>query len=80
MKNITPKNNKGQAHGFWEIYFPDGKLWNKGNFVNGEKHGYWEWYQSNGKISHNGNYDMGKEVAYDVLIEPVITSEMFPIF
>jgi len=43
-KNIEPKNDKGQPHGFWKQYFSNGQLWSKGNWVNDEKHGYWEWY------------------------------------
>jgi len=34
--NITPKNKEGQAHGPWEYYYPNGKLWYKGKYINGE--------------------------------------------
>ena len=49
MKNITTCNDKGQAHGYWEVYWDNGNLSYKGNYSNVKKHGCWEWYYSNGK-------------------------------
>jgi len=43
-KDITPRNAKGQEHGYWERYCPNGDLWFKCNYNNGEKIGYWEVY------------------------------------
>ena len=46
-KNITPRNENGKPHGYWEYYHSNGKLWVKGNYVNGNRHGYWEeWYDN----------------------------------
>jgi len=33
-KDITPRNAKGQKHGLWEQYWPNGKLWYKGGYHN----------------------------------------------
>ena len=40
-------NEKYQRHGYWEIYFFDGRLLYKGDYVNGKQDGYWEWYDYN---------------------------------
>ena len=49
-KDITPLNDKGERHGYWEHYYSNGQLWFKGNYVNGNRHGYWEDYWSNGQL------------------------------
>ena len=58
-KNITPHNDKGEPHGYWEYYYSNGKLSSKGNFVNGEQHGYWEYYYYNGQLWAKGKYING---------------------
>ena len=40
-KNITPRNNKKQAHGLWLCYYNDGNLGYKGHYINDIKYGYW---------------------------------------
>jgi len=55
-KDITPRNNKEQKHGYWEVYWASGDLAYKGFFQNGKKVGYNEqhqyyWY-TDGKIRH----------------------------
>jgi antitoxin component YwqK of YwqJK toxin-antitoxin module len=40
----------GIKDGYWEQYYPDGKLSYKGNFINDEYIGYWEWYEKNGSL------------------------------
>lgn len=46
-------NDKGEPHGYWENYHPNGQLHYKGNYLNGKRHGYWEteFYEVN---YHNG--------------------------
>jgi hypothetical protein len=44
MTKINQYNEKGQRHGYWEIYYFDGSLWYKGNYNNGIEIGYWEIY------------------------------------
>ena len=50
-KSITPKNNKGQNHGYWEVYFDD-DLWYKCLYHNDKEVGYSELYNwnNNGKL------------------------------
>ena len=59
-KNITPINDKGERHGYWEVYYSNGQLYTKGNYVNGKPHGSWEVYYDNGLLSSKGNYVAGK--------------------
>ena len=54
-KNIKPKNDKGQRHGYWEVYFDNGELWYKCVYINGELNGFEEWY-SCGKITEKRYY------------------------
>ncbi|MFW5847889.1 MAG: hypothetical protein ACOCVF_03135 [bacterium] len=63
MGNINQIDDNGNKVGYWEQYYPNGKLFYKGNYVDGKGVGYWEWYYSNGKLSSKGNYDEnGKQV------------------
>lgn len=43
-KDIKPRNDKGQSHGFWELYWSDGSLWYKRFYHNGDEVGYEEWH------------------------------------
>jgi len=50
-KDITPLNDKKQAHGYWEVYYSNGKLWYKCFLHNGKVVGYSEeekeeWYST----------------------------------
>ena len=42
MKNITPRNKKGQRHRYWEMYRSNGLINHKGFFNNGKQFGYSE--------------------------------------
>ena len=55
-KDITPKNELGQAHGYWEEYYNNGQLMYKGNYVDDNRHGYWEWYSYNGQLKSKQYY------------------------
>ena len=48
-KSITPYNNKGERHGYWERYCDD-ILWYKCLYQNGKEVGYSEWYSYTDKI------------------------------
>ena len=63
-KNITPRNENCNPHGYWESYYENGNLWYKGNYVDGNRHGSWESYYSNGNLAFKGNYVDGKEHGY----------------
>ena len=45
-KNITPRNDKNQRHGYWEWYQYDYTLWYKCYYVNGKLVGYNEYYHN----------------------------------
>jgi antitoxin component YwqK of YwqJK toxin-antitoxin module len=49
-------NDKGERHGYWEIYHNKGKLSHKGNYINGKKDGYWESYWLNGNLNYKKFY------------------------
>jgi antitoxin component YwqK of YwqJK toxin-antitoxin module len=46
IKNWVDK--KGRKQGYWEIYWNNGKLREKGLYVNGLKEGIWEGYNEDG--------------------------------
>jgi len=50
-KEISPRNAKGQPHGYWERYW-DGELRYKCVFINGKRNGVDEHYWSDGKLTH----------------------------
>ena len=50
MENITPRNNKLDRHGYWEVYWTNGNIAYKGYYINGEQVGYWEYYKFNGEL------------------------------
>jgi antitoxin component YwqK of YwqJK toxin-antitoxin module len=61
-KNQT--NQYGNPNGYWEIYYSNGQLECKGNYVNSKAHGYWEEYYDNGQLYFKGNYVNGNTHGY----------------
>jgi len=57
-KDITPLNDKRQAHGYWEVYSTGYTyLWYKGFFHNGKEVGYGEIFNYfNGKLNRKEYY------------------------
>jgi len=55
-KDITPRNDKYQPHGYWEIYFNNGKLMFKCIFINDKLNGFSEWYNFDGKTTEKNYY------------------------
>lgn len=54
-KDIRSRNDKGQAHGYWEVYWNDGTLYYKCFYVNNIIYGYsqlYETYEPNGKKTY----------------------------
>ena len=49
-KDIKTYNNKGQRHGYWEVYVDNGDLWIKCVYVNNNINGVFESYWE-GKLS-----------------------------
>ena len=56
MKNITPRNDKGKKHGYWESYRTNGSVYYKCFFNNGKVVGYSEFYWMNGNELTNKKY------------------------
>jgi len=50
-KNISPFNDKGVQHGYWERYNYNGELWYKCVYINGKLNGFEEFHWNDGKIS-----------------------------
>jgi len=56
-KNITPFNDKNQAHGYWEDYWGNGQLYSRCVYINGNKNGFEQQYWGDdGKLSHKNYY------------------------
>jgi len=55
-KDITPLNDKKQAHGLWEWYYYTGDLMYKCFFHNGKIVGYEETYWSDGQLQEKRYY------------------------
>lgn len=54
-KGIVLKN--GKKNGFWELYYDNGNLKAKGEFINGVKKGKWLYYYPNDSIESEVFYD-----------------------
>ena len=61
---INLYNDKGEKHGHWEVYYDNGQLCSKGDWVNGNKHGYWERYYADGQLSYKGYYVNSEQHGY----------------
>jgi len=35
---------------YWEVYYSNGQLWFKGNYIDDKRDGYWEWYNRDGNL------------------------------
>jgi len=55
-KDIKPRNTKGQAHGYWKVYWWNGELRYKCVVHNGNVIGYEEDYRYNGKLKFKRYY------------------------
>lgn len=62
--DITPRNDKGQAHGLWVTYYSNGQLDFKGEYINDYRHGFWEAYLYSGELAFKGHYHMNNPVGY----------------
>jgi len=49
-KDIEPRNDKGERHGLWEVYWYNGNLMLKGFYHNGKEVGYEEIHYTDLKI------------------------------
>ena len=56
MQDKTPRNEQGQKHGYWEVYYYNGLLSFTVNFINGNPYGHFESYWIDGQLQHNKYY------------------------
>lgn len=49
-------DEKGNRHGEWRYYYPNGNLWSLGEYENGLKHGKKEVYWPDGTKRYNGQF------------------------
>ena len=56
MQDKQPYNEKGEAHGYWELYWENGQLLYKINYINGKQHGLWELYWIDGNLRDKRYY------------------------
>jgi len=56
-KDLRPRNDKNQPHGYWVVYYANGKIWYKCVYINGKKIGFAEWYHFDG-IIYNKTYHL----------------------
>ena len=64
IKNGKPINQyteDGVKIGYWEEYYSDGELDNRGSYLNGNLDGIWEFFHENGKLWSKGMYKNDKE-------------------
>ena len=47
MKDIEPRNQKGEPHGYWKVYYTNGSVMYKCFYNNGKRVGYSEWNFNN---------------------------------
>lgn len=69
-KDITPINEKGERHGYWELYYSNGNIWIKRDYVNGIAHGLFEEYYHNGNLWYTGVFVNGERQGLWLLYEP----------
>jgi len=60
-KYVEINMNNNVREGEAVAWYPNGKLWSKGSYVNGKAHGKRTTWYENGKIRYEGYYNMGKE-------------------
>ena len=57
-KDIKPRNQKGNPHGLWEVYNPNGSVIYKCFYNNSKEVGYEEWYFNNDNELTNKIYNI----------------------
>jgi antitoxin component YwqK of YwqJK toxin-antitoxin module len=55
-KDIAPVDENNTPNGCWEIYYTEGDLWYKINYIDGEHHGLHVWFFKSGKIYKSEYY------------------------
>jgi antitoxin component YwqK of YwqJK toxin-antitoxin module len=56
MRDKKPRNEIGERHGYWQTYYSNGKIDQKGLWINGRQFGYHEKYYYDGELSFRGDF------------------------
>lgn len=64
MKNIEPLNDKGEKHGYHEIYNTNGKLSITGWYLNGIPNGLFKYYDGIDNIKLITIYKNGRSIGF----------------
>ncbi|MDB9805607.1 hypothetical protein OAC12_05655, partial [Porticoccaceae bacterium] len=59
--NYHPKSDGGKKHGLHEIFYENGQIKKKENYIDGERDGLFESYQRNGQLDSEICYKNGQE-------------------
>jgi antitoxin component YwqK of YwqJK toxin-antitoxin module len=85
IKDIKPRDKNGNRHGYWEEYYPHGKLRCKGVYNHGKHLGYHVWFSMDGSISEElylieveGIVESGNDKGYCIIWNKLILER--PIF
>lgn len=57
---------KEKLNGPYVEHHPNGKLFRKGNYINGKREGYWEVYYSNGHLMHKSKFLNDKVIGLSI--------------
>lgn len=77
---INQYDPEGNKTGYWIEYYDDGKLYSKGNYINGEREGLWTFYYSNGDIWHEDEFkngDSNKKILYYYDNKKLVSKKLF---
>jgi len=55
-ETINQYDSQGRLHGVWELYWSDGTLWWRENWLHGKPHGLSEWCYSNDTLDKKRYY------------------------
>ena len=56
MKNVKPRNDKGQLHGYCVWYWRNGTIQCEANLINGVEQGLTKYYHRDGNLSYKEYY------------------------
>lgn len=59
---INQRDKEGWRHGPWAVYYNNGQLLSKGEYIHRRAQGLWEYYWSNGNLWQKGEHKQGKNV------------------
>ena len=62
--NLNQYDAQCRRHGHWEVYFDNGQLWYRGEYIHGKIHGLWIVCREDGSLCSKQTIDMGKRIGY----------------